>query len=226
MISIIIPTYNEKANIERLISSIFRVAKDEGLGGLEIVVVDDNSPDGTADAAKAMPKEYNVRVLVRPEKLGLASAISDGFRVTKGDIVGVMDADFSHPPEKIAELVSALKDSSIAVGSRYVKGGETKDSLFRKAASKGATLMARLVLGLRVKDPLSGFFFVRRYVMEKTEIEAVGYKILLDILVKNRDEKVREVPFVFYGRRKGKSKLTFGEITNYFRTLWRLLGHR
>ncbi len=226
MISIIIPTYNERANIAGLIEGIFRAGRRGKTGLIEVVVVDDNSPDGTAQAAKALSGKYKVKVLERPGKLGLASAVSDGFRATEGEIVGVMDADFSHPPEKIPELVNALENSDIAVGSRYVKGGGIENwPLPRRIMSSVAVLMARVLLGVRAKDPVSGFFFVRRDVLKKTKIDAVGYKILLDILVKNRGKRVVEVPYVFRDRKKGKSKLGGGEISNYLKTLWRLFRH-
>jgi dolichol-phosphate mannosyltransferase len=216
IISIIIPTYNERENIEKLIKRTFRVMKRDKLR-FELIVVDDNSPDGTADIVERMKK---VKLLKRPKKLGLTSAFLDGFRVSKGDFVGVMDADFTHPPEKIPELVKALEGSDIAIGSRYVYGSKvTWHSLLRKLVSYVAIAIVKMIFNLRVKDPLSGFFFLRREVMENTRIDAKGFKVLVDILVKNKNARVKEVPIVWVERRRGKSKFGVKEVLNYFQTI-------
>jgi dolichol-phosphate mannosyltransferase len=216
MISIIIPTYNERENIEELIKRIFKISKNLSL---EVIVVDDNSQDGTAEIVKLLSKKYKLKLLKRPKKLGLISAIIDGLRLAKGNIIGVMDADFAHPPEKIPEFIEAMKNYDIVVGSRYKVKNR---SIFRSTISWGATIIAKLFFGLKIKDPLSGFFFCKRKILEKTKINAVGFKILLNILVKNRNKKIKEIPYISIERKKGKSKLYFEEVINYIKTVFRL----
>lgn len=155
MISIIIPTYNEKGNIKKLILKINDIFKED----FEIIVVDDNSPDGTGKIVDKL-KKYNAKCIHRKSKLGLSSAVIEGFKAAKGDIIGVMDADFSHPPEKIPELIKPLKDNNaeLTIGSRYIQGGKIKNwTAVRKIISKGAILLSLPLT--RIKDPVSGFFF-------------------------------------------------------------------
>ncbi len=218
-VSVIIPTYNERDNIPELVRRLDKSMKEAGIE-YEIVVVDDNSPDGTADIAEELSKNYPVKVLRRPGKLGLSSAVLDGVKVAKGEIIVVMDADLQHPPEAVPKLVKAVFDGcDMAVGSRYVKGGSVKGwSAFRKLISKGATLIARVLLpqARHVKDPMSGFFAFRREVVEGgEEMNPRGFKILLEVLVKGRYERVCEVPYTFGTRLAGKSKLGTSEIINY-----------
>lgn len=214
MISLIIPAYNERENLEELIKRIFAVSK-----GLEVIVVDDNSRDGTTEAVMLLSKKYRVKLLVRPKKMGLTSAVTDGIKLARGDVIGVMDADLYHPPEKIPEMIRAMKDSDVVIGSRYVKGGKTGFSRFRNVISLGAITIAKTVLDIKVKDPVSGFFFCKREIIEKTKINAKGFKILLNILAKNKDKKIKEIPIVSVERRKGRSKFGFREIVNYIITV-------
>lgn len=219
MISIIIPTYNERENIESLIKRIFTISNKNRLN-IEVVVVDDNSRDGTAEVVMLLSKKYKIKLLERPKKMGLTSAVIDGLKLAKGNIIGVMDADFSHPPEKIPYLVKALNENDIAIGSRFVKGGKlVKRSKFRHLVTKIAILLAKLVLGLNVKDPISGYFFLKRDVIEKTKIKSKGFKILLNILAKNKNKKIIEIPITHVERKKGRSKFGFLEVINYIRAV-------
>jgi len=216
MVSIIIPTYNEAGNIRKLVPEIFKHNVNS-----EIIIVDDNSPDGTARVAEDLGKWFTVRVVKRPRKMGLGSAVIEGFRHAKSDIIGVMDADFSHPPEKIPELVKALRDCDIAIGSRNVKGGGIENwPLKRRLMSKGATWIARILTS--VKDPMSGFFFMKKPVINGVKLETKGYKILMEILVKGRYKRVREIPYIFRDRQDGESKLDRGEMGDYFKTVSKL----
>jgi dolichol-phosphate mannosyltransferase len=221
MLSIIIPTHNEAANIRRLIEEL--AVATAGLQA-EVVVVDDNSQDGTAalaESCRAMP----VRVVRRAGKMGLASAVVDGAKQAHGDVMVVMDADLSHPPAKVRELVTALDGSDIAIGSRYAPGGGIINwPLSRRFVSKGAILIARTCFGLSVRDPVSGFFAMRRKAFMDKPVDVRGYKILLNILVKNRGARVVEVPFVFTDRKVGKSKLGANEIVNYIKDVKKLLS--
>lgn len=218
----IVPTYNERENLEELVRRI-----SGALPGAEIVVVDDNSPDGTAGHAQELAKTYCVKLVRRPGKLGLSSAVLEGFKVASGSIFVVMDADLSHPPEKIAEMVGKIESGAadIVIGSRYVEGGHVENwPVHRRAISRGATLLAR---GLtKVKDPMSGYFALRRSVIEGVELDPVGYKIGLEILVKGRYDKVAEVPITFADRKAGKSKLGGGEYLRYIDHVSMLYEHR
>lgn len=215
MISIIIPTYNEKENIKRLIlkiNSVFRANKLKG----EIIIVDDNSPDGTGKIAEMLDQKYHTKVINRKGKLGLASAVIEGFNSSKGDILGVMDADFSHPPSIIPSLVRPIEKgiADFTIGSRYVNDGKIIGwPASRIFISKGATLIARHLTN--VKDPMSGYFFIKRSVIDNVSLNAHGYKICLEILVKGNYSKVMEVPITFKDREKGSSKLTKQEFIDY-----------
>ena len=202
-----IPTYNEKPNLGELVSRINAVCGSKDIDA-EIVIVDDNSPDGTGAYAEELGKEHDVKVVHREGKLGLSTAVIEGFDKATGDILVVMDADLSHPPEAIPEMVDRILSgkAQMVVGSRYVKGGSVENwPFYRKLVSKGATLLAR---GLtEVKDPMSGFFALERKVIDGVELNPIGYKIGLEILVKGRYERVEEVPITFADRKAGKSKL-------------------
>ncbi len=222
----IVPTYNERDNLEPLIQRIVTAAKTAALD-VEIVIVDDNSPDGTGDRAMSLAKVYPVRLVRRPGKLGLSSAVLDGAAQAEGDIVVVMDADLSHPPEKIPEMVEKISkgEAEVVIGSRYVPGGSVENwPLRRRLVSKTATLLAR---GLtKVKDPMSGFIAFRKSVIDGVKLNPVGYKVGLEILVKGRYSKVVEVPIHFANRRAGKSKLGGTEVVKYVDHVIMLYEHR
>lgn len=217
-ISIIVPTYNEKENIGKLIPMIYKNL--EGYD-YEMIVVDDDSPDGTAKVAEELSNKYPIRVLKRNER-GLASAILYGFRHAKGDILGVIDADLQHPPEYMKEFISAVNDGyDIAIGSRYIEGGIIEGwSIYRSIVSKGAILLSRPLTG--IKDPMSGYFFLKKDVVKGVSFSSIGYKILLEILTKGSYERVREVPYIFKTRQNGNSKLGKGEYINYLKLLYNL----
>lgn len=218
-VSIIIPTFNERENIKKLIPRI-----DRTLCGYdyEIIVVDDSSPDGTALTAKELACNYPVRVIVRPEKSGLASAVVEGFRNTEGECIGVIDADLQHPPERIKDFMHAVFNGyDIAVGSRYIDGGKIEGwGWFRYMVSKGAILLSSPLTS--VKDPVSGYFFLRRKVIEGVSLNSHGFKILLEILVKGSYNNVKEIPYTFKVREVGNSKLGIGEYANYLKLLYSL----
>jgi len=222
-ISVIVPTYNEAGNIKKLIPMIDYVLEDYDY---EIVVVDDNSPDGTAEVAKKLAEIYPVKVLVREKKKGLASAILYGFMNANGDVLGVIDADLQHPPELLKEMAKKIKDGyDIVIASRYVEGGGIEGwSFHRILISKVAILLARPLTN--VKDPMSGCFLLKRKVIDGVNFNPTGYKLLLEILVKGNYEKVAEVPYIFRERLHGQSKLGIGEILRYIRLLLRLYAYK
>lgn len=218
--SVVIPTYNEKDNLKQLVEAILSVSD------VEIVVVDDGSPDGTAELARQLSATYNIKVVERPGKLGLSSAILDGFNASSNQIVGVIDADFSHDHTIIPKLIKAIEDGmDVAVGSRKVRGGGVENwPLWRKITSWGAALLARPLTSVR--DPMSGYFFINKKVIEGVELETIGFKLGLEILVKGNAKKVVEIPYVFKDRRAGISKLTGGEFKNYLKHLLKLYKYK
>jgi dolichol-phosphate mannosyltransferase len=224
MLSIIIPTYNERENVQKLIPRVFAVLKKAQIKG-EVIVVDDNSPDGTADAAAALRKNYPVIVIKRMGKRGLATAVIEGFRHANGTLIGVMDADCSHPPEKIPQLVRALGSCDMVFGSRHVKGGGIANwPRKRRIISRGASLLARPLT--TVKDPMSGFFFFKKKILSGTVLDPRGYKIGLELVVKGNQAGVTEVPYVFRDRKTGKSKLDTKEMFAYLMHVLSLYGYR
>lgn len=220
------PTYNERDNLEQLVCRIERACSSAELEA-EVVIVDDNSPDGTGAIADELAKSHRMKVVHRAGKLGLSSAVLEGFAAASGDVIVVMDADLSHPPEKIPEMVGKIVsgEADMVIGSRYVSGGSVENwPARRKLISKGATLLAR---GLtRVKDPMSGFFALKRSVTDGVRLDPVGYKIGLEILVKGKYDKVVEVPIHFANRKAGKSKLGGSEILRYIDHLSLLYEHK
>ena len=212
VISVVVPTYNEAATVPHL-----AVRLGAALSGREweLVVVDDGSPDGTADVAQALAPAIPVRVVRRRGKLGLATAVMAGFDAASGDTLVVMDADLSHPPEVVPRLVDAVKDGSeLAVGSRYVAGGGTVDwPLRRRVVSRVACLMGNALVPVR--DATSGFFALRRSVIDGVRLDPIGFKIGFEVIARGRYERVVEVPYTFRDREAGQSKFGTREILNY-----------
>jgi dolichol-phosphate mannosyltransferase len=210
-ISIVIPTYNEVKNLEKLVTDISNLNLDS-----EIIIVDDDSPDGTGRLADDLKNRYeSIKVIHRKER-GLASAVVEGFKAAGGRYVGVMDADFSHPIEKIPALIQPLNDdlAEIVIGSRYVEGGNIiRWNMLRKITSKGAILLARPLSG--VKDSVSGFFFLEKGVLDGVNLNPKGYKIGLEVIVKGKYKRLVEIPYTFTNRKIGKSKLSLREYINY-----------
>jgi dolichol-phosphate mannosyltransferase len=228
-LSIVLPTYNESQNIVRMLNSIAETLPEDTAA--EIIVVDDNSPDGTADIASRhaknilSKKKLNVEVIRRQRKLGLSSAILAGVQSANGDIILAMDGDFSHPPQIIPHIIEFLLKSNydIVIASRYVKGGSVIGWPFkRRLMSRGATKIAQYGLGIEVKDPVSGFFAFRRHIIQGLKFDALGYKMLLELLVKTKGARVKEVPYTFTNRRAGTSKLGASVMLDYIRAVWHL----
>ena len=209
-ISLITPTYNERENLPLLAEEIFAIIGQEPDIDLELIVVDDNSPDGTGEVAESLKAHYPMQVIHRPGKLGLGSAVMAGFAQSARSHLGVIDADLSHDPAILPKLVHSLRECDIAMGSRF---GETSRverwAWHRKLISRIGVGAARLLTG--VEDPLSGYFCLRRQVIQDLVLTSSGYKILLEILVKGRYRQHRSVPFVFRNRQFSASKLDLRE---------------
>lgn len=232
-LSIILPTYNEADNIISLIESIRNNLPKMAVS--EIIVVDDSSPDNTGKLVEEyagtlrIDSSFFVRVIHRKAKTGLSSAIVSGLHSARGETIIVMDSDLSHPPDVIPKMIQELQDSQcdIVIASRYVSGGAIIGWPFkRRVISKGATKIAQYGLSMRaVDDPMSGFFALKRRIIEGIEFDAIGYKILLEILVKSRRPNIKEVPYTFTNRRSGLSKLDNRVILDYVKAVWRLYRH-
>jgi dolichol-phosphate mannosyltransferase len=222
--SIIIPTYNEHESIPPLLKKIHQQV---GGRNYEIIFVDDDSRDGTADLINSLSGDYPVRVVVRKGKRGLATAVADGFDYSASPVLLVMDADLQHPPEVIPALLQSMDTGAdIAVASRYVPGGGNLGwSKTRQVISNGAILLSHLLLpsSRRVKDPMSGFFALKRSVVSGLKLEPIGYKILLEVIVLAEDARVTEVPFMFQVREQGKSKLNLNQQMEYLKHLLSLM---
>jgi len=221
VISIILPTYNEADNVKIIVPEIFRIFEQEHISG-EIIIVDDNSPDGTAHIAAELAEKYPVRIHVRKKERGLSKSVIKGFELAKGDICVVMDADLSHPVDKLPAMIDPVlqKKYDATVGSRYVHGGGCENWPFtRRLISKGAGFLAKGVTTL--SDPTSGFMSIRKSAMDGTELDSKGWKIVLEVIVKT-NPRFLEVPIVFKDRREGESKLGFKAQIDYIHHLWRL----
>jgi len=225
-LSLIIPTYNEAENISELIERIEKSLKNVIF---EIIIVDDNSEDKTAEIAEKLNIKYgNIKILKRNNKLGLGSAVVDGIKKSTGEILGVMDADLQHPPELLPKMLEKIENGfDIVVASRYIEGSKVEESnVLRKLMSLGAVVLAHILLQKTrvVKDAVSGFFMFRREVIDGVNLNPIGYKILIEILVKGKYDKVKvtEIPYIFKSRKKGRSKLGVREIFNYVTLLLKL----
>ncbi len=226
-LSIVVPTYKERDNLELLTRRIFEVVGKSGIDA-ELIFVDDNSQDGSVELVESLRPTYPVRMIVRTAERGLSTAVLRGFSEAQGEVFLVMDADLSHPPEKISELYQPIAsgESDFVIGSRYASGGLTQDWPFlRKLNSWGATLLARPLTS--ASDPMAGFFCLHRRTWENSaRLNPLGYKIGLELLIKGRCRKIREVPIVFEDRYAGKSKLTLKQQMLYLVHLQRLYFFR
>lgn len=215
--TIIIPTFNEIDNIENIITAVSDVLKKSGIKG-EILVVDDDSKDGTADCVRGLFKTHpELSLIVRPDDHGLSQSVAEGFAKAKSDIIQVIDADFSHPVELIPQFYGAIKDEGydVCIGSRYTKGGDIQNwPIKRRIISLGATVFGR-VLFPEVTDPVSGFFAIKKDVVRDASLKPRGYKILMEVLGKGKWQSFKEIPFTFKDREEGESKLRLSTILDY-----------
>jgi dolichol-phosphate mannosyltransferase len=214
-LTIVVPTYNERARLAELVDAVFAAAGSANLA-LEVVVVDDNSPDGTGELADQLALSRRMRVVRRAGKLGLGTAVVAGFAVAAAPVVGVMDADFSHPPALVPKLFGAMRatGADIVIGSRYIPGGSTPDWPWsRRLLSRVGCLLARPIAPIR--DAASGFFIIRADLARRVQIQAGGFKICLELLVRGAPAHVVEVPFRFDDRELGESKMSLREAAGY-----------
>jgi dolichol-phosphate mannosyltransferase len=225
-LTMVVPTYNERDRLGELASTLFDACGQHGVE-LELVIVDDNSPDGTGAIADELARTRRMQVIHRAGKLGLGTAVVAGFGVASSEIVGVMDADFSHPPALVPRMLAVLRATSadVLVASRYVPGGSTPDwPLMRRIMSRSACLAAR---GLSpIRDAASGFFLIRRAIAQGAQIKAGGFKICLELLVRAWPTRIVEIPYRFDDRELGESKMSKKEAAGYLFQLKDLYGVR
>jgi glycosyltransferase involved in cell wall biosynthesis len=242
--TVVVPTYNEVENIQRLTPQLLALTFDSNASVqaiLSICIVDDHSPDGTGELADQLAAaDPRVSVVHRAGKLGLGTAYVAGMRYALAhgaDAVLTMDADFSHHPRYIPSMVTALAGSDtrpgadLVIGSRYVPGGAVRYPFTRRALSRGANTFARLTLGLRARDCTAGFRLYRRRVLESIDLDSIfsnGYSFLIEMLfaVQQRGWRVGEVPIIFEDRRYGQSKISRNEIFKAVYTCMRLMLRR
>ena len=228
-VAVVVPTYREAENLPELAERV-RAALTNWSGCYEVIVVDDDSRDGTDKVVEGLAADgHPVRLITRRGERGLSSAVIRGFQESRADLLVCMDADLSHPPEALPELLAELNQpgTDMAVGSRYVPGASTDQDwgLFRRLNSTVATFLARPFTSIR--DPMSGFFALPRQVFERAEsLNPIGYKIALELLVKCRCRGVREIPIHFADRKRGQSKLSLKEQLKYVCHLGRLAAFK
>lgn len=225
---IIIPTYNESENLPSLCEQIHKVLPDA-----DVLVVDDNSPDGTGQLADTLSQQYSfIKVIHRAGKLGLGTAYLEGFRYALDhnyDYIFEMDADFSHDPSYLPSLLgAAIEGADVVIGSRRVPGGDTENwGLGRQLISAGGSLYARTILGLSVRDLTSGFKCFRRRVLQSLDLESVksnGYSFQIELTYRaiKHGFRVAEVPIVFVDRRAGQSKMSQKIFVEAMGMVWKM----
>lgn len=227
-ISIIIPTYREGPNLAILVQQLVQVCAEADLDP-QIILVDDDSQDGTEEVVAELQKKYPVELIVRKGRRGLSSAVLDGFERASHDILVVMDADLQHPPKTLPKLVEPLRNDAhdFVMATRYAPGGGISQRWpwHRRLVSRVARLLARPLTPL--SDPLSGFFALPREVWNNAKpLSPIGYKIGLELYVKGKCRRPAEEPFIFQVRHAGRSKLTLAQQGAYLRHLMKLYAFR
>ncbi|MCX7596493.1 MAG: glycosyltransferase [Fischerella sp.] len=226
--SLVIPTYNEAGNIRAIIRILSTLLDESIPGEYELIVVDDDSPDGTWKVAQSLMLEYpQLRVMRRQDERGLSSAVIRGWQVARGNVLGVIDGDLQHPPHVLLQLLQAIqKGADLAVASRHVEGGGVSSwSFIRRFLSRGAQLLGLIILPNvlgRVSDPMSGYFIVRRNCIANAILNPVGYKVLLEVIGRGQIKQIAEVGYGFCERKEGESKVTWKQYLDYIHHLLRL----
>jgi dolichol-phosphate mannosyltransferase len=226
LLSLVLPTLNEAPNLERMLRNVQTVLEGKQY---EIIVSDDNSPDGTGQIAdRVAAQDGRIRVVHRTSAPGLSPAVVDGWQTARGDVLAVMDADLQHPPDVIAAVAAAIESGAdLAIASRYVAGGKIPAWAFhRRLMSLVGTAAVRLALGAKVKgvtDPLSGCFAFRRFALDPRQLRPErGFKILLEVLARGDFRTIKEVPYEFATRTEGTSKLSLAVALHDIRNVLRI----
>jgi dolichol-phosphate mannosyltransferase len=225
--SVVVPTYNEAANIGPFLEAL-RACLDSGVaGGYEAIVVDDESPDGTGDLAAQISAGWpNLRVMRRTGERGVASAVVRGWQMARGDVLGTINADFQHPPSILLEMLRKMDGADLVVATRYAAQGSVgRFPLHRRFLSSSARHVGLLVaprVFRSVSDPLSGCYMLRRRVIENVELRPSGFKTLIEVLARGRVESVLEHGYTMEARRSGRSHVRMRDWFNYLGQLGRL----
>lgn len=207
--SIILPTYNERENIQPLVNEILNNIANISH---EIIIVDDNSPDGTGEEAKKLERKYNtVRTIIRTGAKSLAKSIKEGILNSNGEYIIIMDTDFSHPPDVIPHLLANIKGYDLVLASRYIKGGSMAAPIHKLFFSKVLNQTVSLILGLNLKDLTGGFFVIKKEVLNNLDLNEIfqgygDYFFRLSCILKNQNRKIKEIPFRYGIRKYGFSK--------------------
>jgi dolichol-phosphate mannosyltransferase len=228
LLSLVIPTYKERDNIENVVNILTRLLDQAIPGNYELIVVDDDSPDRTWEVAQSLIPDYpQLRVMRRQEERGLSSAVIRGWQAATGRVLGVIDGDLQHPPEVLTQLLQKIEQGAdLALASRHVDGGGVSSwSVIRRFLSRGAQVLGLVILpGVlgRVTDPMSGYFMIRRSAIANVTLNPVGYKILLEVIGRGQVGEIAEAGYVFRERTEGESKVTWKQYIEYIQHLIRL----
>ena len=232
ILSLVIPTYNEQPSIVPLIQRTTALL-EKSLTEFEIIVVDDDSPDGTWQAVQELVQQNGrLKVIRRLDEKDLTTAVVTGWKAARGNLLGVMDGDLQHPPEVLPVLLKSILNSQadIVIASRNVEGGGVSEwRPARKLIAFGARFITVLVLPRvvqSVRDPMSGYFLMKRAVIESVALRPIGYKILLEVLARGKYQTITEVPYLFDERKNGKSKLGPKQCLDFLIHIWRLSRDR
>lgn len=226
--SLVIPTYKERDNIQKIVEILSQLLDEFIPGDYELIVVDDDSPDRTWEVAQSLMDEYpQLRVMRRQQERGLSSAVIRGWQAARGSVLGVIDGDLQHPPEVLKQLLNGIQQGAdLAVASRNIEGGGVSSwSVVRRFLSRGAQVLGLMILPSvlgRVSDPMSGYFMVRRSAIANATLNPVGYKILLEVIGRGKVREITEVGYVFCERKEGESKVTWKQYVEYIHHLIRL----
>lgn len=226
--SLVLPTYNEAGNIQKIVRILSDLLDQAIPGDYELIVVDDDSPDLTWKLALELIPDYpQLRVMRRVEEKGLSTAVIRGWQVARGKILGVIDADLQHPPEVLEQLLQEMTNGAdLAVASRHVEGGGVSEwSIIRRFLSRGAQMLGLMILPEvigRLSDPMSGYFMVRRSAIVGKVLSPVGYKILIEVTARGKIRWLAEAGYIFREREAGESKVTWKQYIEYLQHLLRL----
>jgi dolichol-phosphate mannosyltransferase len=229
-VSLILPTYNERGNVGPLLEALERVFRDAGIGRWQVIVVDDDSRDGTRELVKAaQEREPRIELHVRKGARGLATAVRHGLERASGQVLVMMDSDYNHDPVDLPRFFAKLEEGhEVVVGSRYVEGGFMESSVLRHYLSKWFNMFACAVLGLKTKDNLSGFIAMRREVLQGVDMDRVfvgfgEFHMPLIFLFQKAGRRIVEVPVIYGERQYGKSKFhPVKNLVNYTRIIFRI----
>jgi dolichol-phosphate mannosyltransferase len=231
-LSLVLPTYQEKHNIQPIVELLSTELDKVLLGAYELIIVDDDSPDLTWQVALDLAAEYpQLRVIRRTTERGLATAVVRGWQTSQGEVLGVIDADLQHPPEVLGKLWQAIEQGAdLATASRNAEGGGVSEwSMLRRILSRGAQILGLVILPEaigRLSDPMSGYFLVTRKSLTDKVLSPLGYKILVEVVGRGDIAKIAEVGYEFQERQSGDSKVTAKQYVEYIRHLLRLRWSR